>query len=251
MTLALGKRVKSLEAEFWAKAESIKPSYQNGLLRFRELADPIDGVIFGRWLVANDDMGRRLDRANGVKDSLPPVHPSFLPGKREALRRHQWAYHNSREFCELSQTVFDLFLAYVRATFDMTGGLLKLALQVFKADIDQWQAEREYFGHPASREDLAQETVSVWRCFSRLAKESVPEYNESLREPLWRQAGIEATRELYCREMTAADYDLDAKMWEQLRKDMAVGLPASESEAARYWRDLFERYPRKAIGSQP
>jgi hypothetical protein len=130
--------------------------------------------------------------------------------------------------------VFDSFLAYIRATFDMTGGVFKLALQVFKDDLDRWEAEREYFGHPASREFLAQETVSVWRWFSQLVKATGQEYNESLCKPLWRQAGIEATRELYGREMSAADYDLDQRMWAQLRKDMAIGLPASESEASCY-----------------
>jgi hypothetical protein len=45
---ALGKRVKNLEAEFWAKAEKIKPSYQDEVLRFRHWAEPIDGVIFAR-----------------------------------------------------------------------------------------------------------------------------------------------------------------------------------------------------------
>ncbi|MEW6213248.1 MAG: hypothetical protein AB1631_33435, partial [Acidobacteriota bacterium] len=61
----------------------------------------------------------------------------------------------------------------------------------------------------------------------------------------WRRAVIEQARDLYGRKMTEAELDLEIKQWSQLREDMESGKPASESEAARYLRDLIERYPRK------
>jgi hypothetical protein len=63
----------------------VKPSYQDELLRFREWADPIDGVIFGKWVGANDDMRRRLDRANEAKTACRRPTRLFSLARRRHL----------------------------------------------------------------------------------------------------------------------------------------------------------------------
>jgi hypothetical protein len=56
---------------------------------------------------------------------------------------------------------------------------------------------------------------------------------------------IERLRCDYGREACHKDLETDRQMWSDLREDMKAGNQASESEAARYLRELFERYPRK------
>jgi hypothetical protein len=69
--------------------------------------------------------------------------------------------------------------------------------------------------------------------------------DEKTQVKIWRQATIEQLRDLYGREITEEELDFDLKIWTQFREDMELGRLADESEAARYLRDLFERYPRK------
>jgi hypothetical protein len=117
--------------------------------------------------------------------------------------------------------------------------LLAVALRLFEADIGRAIAQAEYGGWPAKREDLARDKIDFWRRVEELRNGS------EIEQQIWRQAHIDHVRDVHGREMTEEDLDLDDKMWSQLREDMAGGKPASESEAARYLRDLIERYPRK------
>jgi hypothetical protein len=57
-------------------------------------------------------------------------------------------------------------------------------------------------------------------------------------------ATVILTREWYGREITTDEAEREAGIIEQARADFDAGIPPEESEAARYFRNLFAEYPR-------
>lgn len=62
-------------------------------------------------------------------------------------------------------------------------------------------------------------------------------------------ASIRMTRELYGREITFEEARREIDLTEQAEADLRAGVPADESEAARYYRSLYAQYPRLKLES--
>ncbi len=244
MTASLAKKIRDLEAAFWSQAEHIKMPDDEVVVFWISL-HPLGIPIFISWY-ADDPEPQRIDRrTERIEKSLPPVHPAFFRNEREAVRRAQWSLHKSAEYRRLAEDYWNRFLEYARARYDpKDGGLLGVALRLFEKEIDLWVAEREYLGLEWSREELASDMIELWKIIERERDKAGKPIDEKANAEIWNRAFIEHVREVYGREITEEDLDFDRKMWSQLSKDMESGKPASESEAARYLRDLFERYPR-------
>ncbi|HEX5731571.1 MAG TPA: hypothetical protein VF131_01960 [Blastocatellia bacterium] len=60
---------------------------------------------------------------------------------------------------------------------------------------------------------------------------------------------IRLTREFYGREETFEEAKKEVELMEQAERDFQAGVPADESEAAQYFRNLFSQYPRLKIES--
>jgi hypothetical protein len=247
--MSMAKRVGDLEATLWARAEKIETPHREEIAEFIKSTSPLDTPIFNAWLNGDRDAEKLNKRTLQIERSLLPIHPAFLPDYVEVYRIHQWALHRSNEYRELTDTVWVRFLEYVRAHYDMTGGLLGVALCLYEKDFDKWTAHREYIGKPASREMMAGDQIELWKIVRRKDSEADEPEDQKTQSTRWREALIENVFNLYGREMTEDDLDFDQKMWAQLDKDMAAGKPASESEAAAYLRGLFDRYPHKVMSS--
>lgn len=164
MTTSLRKRVSALEDQQWSSAEEIRMLHTDAVAWLRKQADALDGVMFSLWIGDNEEMAKKYDRAGEIQRSMSPIHPAFLPSFDDARRRYQWAAHHSTEFCELTNTVMAPFVAHVKATYDMAGGPLKIALQIYDKDIVRWQAQRDYIGcPPEGPDDFARQMISFWR----------------------------------------------------------------------------------------
>ena len=55
---------------------------------------------------------------------------------------------------------------------------------------------------------------------------------------------IEWVRALFGREITEQELEEEKKLWADLDSDIEAGKPASESEAAKYLKSIFDRYLR-------
>jgi hypothetical protein len=62
---------------------------------------------------------------------------------------------------------------------------------------------------------------------------------------LMREMGMRIDRHFFNIYQTVEQVEKEQEQWNQVRADMAAGVPSAESEAAEYLRQLFKRYPRK------
>lgn len=245
MTSTLAKKLKNLEAEYWSKAKCIEKTNHKEIAAILKALLPLHTPLFNLWLHNNTYVNKLNQRAEEIEKRLPPLHPAFLPDYVEGYRLNQWAMYHSEEYRKLTTELWAQFIEHVNTHYDLAGGILGIALVLFEKDLDQCSEDHAYMGRQANREAIASDFIALWRCFMKLSEEADDPQDRETRDKLWKRAVIENIRALYGREMTEAELDFDAKMWNQLREDMTVGKPASESEAAAYLRDLFERFPRK------
>jgi hypothetical protein len=247
MRTKLSQKVWDLEAEFWAKAEIIRLPIVGEALDYVKIVDPLDTLIFMAWEKEDVEAAKTERRIKQMEKTLPPIHPAFLPDYADATRLVQWGYHRRADYRALVEKQWTHFLEYGRSRYDLTdGGLLGIALRLFEKEIDKWMAQRKYIGRPTSREEMADDQIELWRVFRSKCRKADEPPDSQTRKALWQQSQIECVFTLHGREMTEADLELDYKMWAQLDEDMAAGKSASESEAAAYFRGLFDRYPRIA-----
>jgi hypothetical protein len=247
MTASLTKRVEDLETAFWSKVEHIDIRMSDEASRFLRSIDPLVIPVVNAWLKEDIDARNVYTQMECIEKTLPPIHPAFLPAYEKIVRRHQWAIHHRADYRRMSEWFWARGSEYILKHFGSDkGNRLAVALKVYEKDIDQWTAQRQYLELPApGREGFARDRIDFWQRMDReKSAHGMAEDQQSFDERL-RKVAIEQERDLYGREMTEAELDLDIKQWSQLREDMESGKPASESEAARYLRDLIERYPRK------
>jgi hypothetical protein len=238
------KRVEALEYQMWSKAEWIALSCSDEVEKLKRALDPLGESVFSVWLRQDGEAGRMSDRTLQIEESQPPIHPAFLPDVHEIGRAYQWAIHRSRECRELYERLWSGFIVHVRSHYDLAGGRLAVALQLYAAEIKKWLAQLEYIGFPSNAEDRAAAHVEMVDLFRRRCDEAGVYDDGDRAQAIWRQTQIEIIATHYGRQMSEADLDRDIEMWKRLDEDMAAGLPSSESEAARYLSDLFETYPR-------
>ena len=246
MSASLSKKVRDLETAFWSQAKAFETAVADEGHKFLKSLSPLNVLIFNSWYEGSTEAQKLNHHLKEIDKTLPPIHPAFLTAYTDVSRRVQWAIYHSAEYRQTIDRVWSLFLDHARPRYDVKdGGLLGVAMRLFEKDIDVWVEQRNYFGMPVSREELADDRIRLWKIARRLNdEEGNPETQEAI-SALWRRADRELVRMCYGREMTDVDFELDGKMWAQLREDMEAGKPAEESEAARYLCDLFECYPRK------
>lgn len=246
MATILNKRVGDLEATYWVKAEAIELPIVTECLAYFKTMEPLGRVIFDAWGNQDDVFAKVEQRLQQIQKALPPIHPAFLPDTADGYRLYQWALYHRPDYRELLEKQWTRFLEYARSRYDVTdGGLLGVALRLYEKDIARWTAERDYIGSTLSREKMASEMIELQRIFERKLDEADNPDNEETRQALWQQALYENEFNIYGRQMNDADMELDKKMWVRVAADMAAGVPASESEAAAYSRDISARYPHK------
>lgn len=246
MTASLTKKVRDLEAAFWSQAEYIETGGVEALDildTFHPLGIPISNLWF-----ANDTEAQKIARRiDHIEKTLPPIHPAFLRDVAEPLRLMQWGIHKRADYRRLLEDCWKRLREHIQAYSDLfkESGLIGVSLRLFEKDIDFYVAEREYMGLEWNREEMASDMIDLWRIARRECEKAGEPKDEKAHSEIWNRAFIEHVRDCYGREVTEEELGFDRKMWTQLREDMESGKPASESEAARYLRDLFERYPRK------
>jgi hypothetical protein len=245
MSRNLLKKVGALEDELWAKTKLIRIALEDELEEFTKAAFPLDSPIFHAWLAINLEAQKREDRALQIAGGLPRIHPAFLPGEGAVTRRYQWALHHSKEYRELAERQMADFLPHVRESYDLTAGILAIALRVFSGQLDEMVALQDYIGFALTREDLADCMIRQRHHAYSLAEEyddSDAAWNE-----IWCRARVEVERELYDRTMTTAEVEAEQAMWRQVTEDMKAGRPAGE--VAAHLRAICEQYPRRvAVG---
>ena len=243
MATSLTRKVESLEAAFWAQAEPIDISSLHESVTILANIYPLDIPVLNiePRITEEAKTGKRLAEIDRL---LPPTHPAFLPDEDvELIRRTQWCLHQSREYLDLYTHYWDNRLAYLRSHYKDKDAL-GAALIAFEHDMNIWTENADYVGYQVSREQLAINVVEFWRIMHRELKGLSPIDEQTWRALLTR-AYIERERLVYGYEITEQVYNSEQDMWKQLREDMEAGKPSSESEAARYFRDLHERFPRK------
>ena len=246
MSASLSKKVRDLETAFWSQAKWFELPVADEGRKFLKSLSPLGVFIFNTWYASDSEAQKLAGRMDQIDKTLPPIHPAFLADLIDANRRTQWGFYHSAEYREALEGVWTRFLEHARPRYDVKdGGLIGVAMRFFEKDIDVWVEQRNYFGMPVSREELADDRIRLWKVIRRLNEEKGEPENQKTSNERWRHAVREYIRACYGREITDDDFELDGKMWAQLREDMEAGKPAEESEAARYFRDLYERYPRK------
>jgi|ERR1044071_1949082 hypothetical protein len=246
MKASLAIKIGDLETAFWAKAETIELSVGQELADFVDVMFPLDSQIFNVWFLNDTEAAKITRRIDQIEKALPPIHPAFLPHSEQPYRLMQWGFYRRADYRELVEKQWTQLLEYARTHYDVTdGGLLGVSLRLYEKDIDRWIAEREYLDRPTSREELASNQIELWKIVRRRCDEADDPQDQEAQDEIWRQSLIEHVQVLYGREMTETELEFDKKMWAQLQEDMRAGTLASESEAAAYLRDLFDRYPRK------
>lgn len=244
MSRSLLKKVTALEDELWAKAKHFEVPGVSEFLDVLDAVSPLDIPIYNVWI--NDDAAalERDGRAGKLEAAQPPIHPAFLPDEPRAYRRQQWALHHSQEYRELSQAQMAAFAAHVRATYDLSGGALAIALCAFSADLDKLTAVQAYVGFPLTREEMADSLVRLW---ARLEREREDHPDEG-HDELWLRATLAVGQEVYGRTMTGDEVKAEWEMWRQVTADMEAGRPAGE--VAAQLRAICEQYPRRVtVGS--
>jgi hypothetical protein len=118
-------------------------------------------------------------------------------------------------------------------------------------DIDLVMAFAVYVGCPVDRETAARDRLT-WSVLSSLEIEvrfpHVPKTREIV-ETAMQYALIRMTREFYGREITIEEVKREIELSRQAEADYQAGVPAEESEAAQFFRNLFAQYPRMKFES--
>ena len=243
MATSLTRKVERLEAEFWSKAEPIDLDVVDEALDIVHSIYPLDVWVFNNFRLPKDEEARMAKEIGPpLTNPLLPVHPAFLPDEKEGIRETQWYMLRSRKYLERYTYYWTQILSHMERYRGK--GAVGAALIFYEQDIDRWMNEAKYIGYQKSREELAIEIVEFWRIMRReYGVDS--QFSDQEWKDLQIQAIIENDRVIYGRERTAEEYEHDQGMWKQLREDMEAGKPSSESEAARYFLDLHERFPRK------
>lgn len=113
-------------------------------------------------------------------------------------------------------------------------------------DIEYAMAYYAYLGNPADRETVERDRVT-WGVLASIEIEvrfpHVPKTREIV-ETAMQYATTRMTREFYGRELTAEETKREIEFAQQAERDFQAGVPADESEAAQYYRNLFAQYPR-------
>jgi hypothetical protein len=239
MTASLARKVSDLETAFWSKVEYIQMPVSDEAEEFMRAVYPLESCLFHSWFEEDSEAQKIHAQMERIEKRLPPIHPAFLPASEEIVRLHQWGLQKRADYRKLVERFWARYSEYVLSRF--RGDRLAVALQLFEKDFDRHEAEYQYLEQPPqSREEYAKERIDF-----RLRLERARFRDQMSHEERWRKVALEQVRDLYGRKMTEEELEFDIKQWSQLREDMAAGKRVSESEAARYLRDLIERYPRK------
>ena len=242
MSATLRRRTDNLLSGFWSRA---KPIEVEALEEVRRLMRPVE-VLFSSMLDAwfrADPNAAELGEKMGRKEtaSLPPIHREFLPEYLEPYRRQQWALYHRPDLQEISQAFWSGFLEHIQARYNLEGGLMDIAVPLFEEQVSVWNKQLAYIGVTCDPETLTRDLVLYHQIYVReLRKVDTEQY-----EQVQQRAKIEWIQELYGREIRSQEIEAENKLWADLDKDMEAGKPASESKAAIYFRDLFDRYPHK------
>ena len=117
-------------------------------------------------------------------------------------------------------------------------------------DLDYAMAFAAYIGNPADRETLESDrtTHGVLTMMELDVRFPHGDKRERVTEAMI-YTSIRLTREYYGREETFEEAKKEVEIMEQAERDFQAGVPADESEAAQYFRNLFAQYPRLKIES--
>lgn len=250
MTASMAKKIADLEAALWSKADIIYV-HDGEVSDILHSIKPLGVPLCNRWYAEDAEIPKISRRLTHIEKSLLSPHPAFLEKDEEIIRRVQWCLHKSDDYRRLLEEYWRRFLEYFKAQYDLKEGLLAVSLRLFEKEIDGWQAEYKYLGLERSREEMAENQIALWRQVEKVRDKKGEPENKKSNQAVWNQAALEYLRELYGREITERELELEYQMWRELKKDMETGKPASESEAASYLRDMIERYPRKTAEEKP
>lgn len=238
------KRLDRIEGEMWAMAEPITLPSDAEFEQIIEQLFPLDTPIWNLWIKGNLEAQKCRKRSERIEKAIPSIHPAFLPDANRDHRFHQWVLHHSREYAELIESLVAAFIAHVQATYDLSAGLLNIALQLFAPEIDEITAVQDYVGYPLSREAVADALTRQWDAVAQAHYKNPDESDEGV----WLLGAIEHERELYGRAVTGDELKIEWAKWRQVTKEMKAGKPAGELTA--YLRGVCESWPRKIpVGS--
>ena len=245
---SLTKSIERLEATIWAQAERIE------IAAFSEVVDilaelrPMQVPALNYACAASNKTQKREQQSSQIIESYLPIHPAFMPDEHEQIRAEQWVMHHSDDYRELQEQYWRDVLEIMRSHFEGKDAI-GAAFIVYERGIDKEVAQAEYIGYPLNREEIALTHVEYWRILTRIHRAGEKD------DQAWIEDQKRANRELdavICgRRTTEEDQALDERMWEQLNRDMESGKPSSESEAARYFLAIHEKYPRKPQFRRP
>lgn len=247
MIATLAKRARALEASFWAKAERMRIPVDDKCVELYLSVWPLGDVIYDRWLKRDSEAMNMYRRMGRIEEAELPVHLAFLPDRNDLYRRAQWALYRRADYRKLYMRLWERMLIEVAPLYDVKAvGLVGVALRLFEKEIDEWMAGHEYAGYRESSEILACNQIELSRISERIRRAAGYPEDQKTREELWQRALLEYIDHCSGRKTTEEDLVLDRRMGDRLGEDMATGRPASESQAASYFRELHERYPRKS-----
>ena len=254
MSAALRKRADKLLSDHWSRAKPILPdAYLDARDAVREVNELVFDLLDHYIRTRPEGETGYWQKMERLAAALPPIHKDFLPTFVDHIRfRHdQWVLHHHSEIVEEEAAFCAGFLAHLKSNFNLSGGLMTVAVPLFEENTRQTIARFEYIGCdcPRDAEIVTRDKVSFCQIHMRIYDElevynQLGEAYKVAAEKAHNEAEAEWLLNLHGMVLTPDELKARRKLFAQMDADLSKGKPASKSRAAKAIKAECARNPR-------